>query len=209
MASGDIIRPILSSLIDAEPIMDSIPETRLPGSSPDEVFPVLTAEQQARVLTHGRIRKVASGKILVELNQQPTKVFVVVEGKLEALPVSGNREAKHQPVRLITTCCLSCRLMIERTFFQNRHLCLLTGYTFFERSFAPLQHEATERGSGTLNIITGPAIFADTFIPNSCASRRTSTCAPDEYRGPIETARVFCSKCWTECRRRLVRKRSA
>ncbi len=64
----------------------------LPGSSPDEMFPVLSAEQQARVLTHGRIRKVTSGEILVELNQQPTKVFVVVEGKLEALRVSDNRE---------------------------------------------------------------------------------------------------------------------
>jgi len=72
--------------------MDLIPATRLPGSSPDEMFPVLTAEQQARVLTHGRIRKVTSGEILVELNQQPTRVFVVVEGKLEALRVSDNRE---------------------------------------------------------------------------------------------------------------------
>jgi thioredoxin reductase (NADPH) len=56
------------------------------------MFPVLTAEQQARVLTHGRIREVTPGEILVELNQQPTKVFVVVEGKLEALRVSDNRE---------------------------------------------------------------------------------------------------------------------
>ncbi len=53
----------------------------LPGSSPDEMFPALTAKQQARVLTHGRIRKVTSGETLVELNEQPTKVFVVVEGK--------------------------------------------------------------------------------------------------------------------------------
>jgi len=71
--------------------MESIQPT-LPGSSPDEMFPVLSAEQQARVLTHGRIRKVTSGEILVELNQQPTKVFVVVEGKLEALRVSDNKE---------------------------------------------------------------------------------------------------------------------
>ena len=59
--------------------MDSIPP--LPGSSPDEMFPVLTTEQQARVLAHGRARKVASGETLVELNQQPTKIFVVVEGQ--------------------------------------------------------------------------------------------------------------------------------
>jgi hypothetical protein len=33
------------------------------------MFPVLTAEQQARVLAHGRTRKVGSGETLVELNQ--------------------------------------------------------------------------------------------------------------------------------------------
>lgn len=67
-------------------------QQKLPGSSPDEMFPALSAEQQERMLSHGRIRKVVSGEILVELNQQPTKVFVVVEGKLEALRVSDNRE---------------------------------------------------------------------------------------------------------------------
>src|SRR5437773_516342 len=72
--------------------MDPIPQRPLPGSSPDEMFPVLTAEQQARVLKHGRTQRVGSGEILVELNQQPTEVFVVVEGKLEALRVTGNRE---------------------------------------------------------------------------------------------------------------------
>lgn len=64
----------------------------LPGSSPDEMFPVLAAEQQARVLTHGRIRKVATGETLIELNQQPSGIFVVVEGKLEIFRVSDNKE---------------------------------------------------------------------------------------------------------------------
>ena len=38
----------------------------LPGSSPDEMFPVLTPEQQARVLAHGRLRKAVSGETIVE-----------------------------------------------------------------------------------------------------------------------------------------------
>ena len=67
-------------------------QPQLLGSSPDEMFPVLTAAQQARVLERGRIRKVRSGETLVELNQQPTKVFVVVEGKLEVLRVSDSNE---------------------------------------------------------------------------------------------------------------------
>lgn len=64
----------------------------LPGSSPDEMFPALAAEQQARLSTHGDTRKVTAGEILVELNQQPTKIFVVVEGKLGIFRVSDNQE---------------------------------------------------------------------------------------------------------------------
>lgn len=64
----------------------------LPGSSPDEMFPVLTAEQQARVLSHGRIRRVTTGEILIELNQQPTRIFAVVEGKLEIFRVNDSEE---------------------------------------------------------------------------------------------------------------------
>ena len=71
-------------------MMDSIPP--LPGSSPDEMFPVLTAEQQARVLAHGRTRKVASGETLVELNQQPAKFFFVAQGRLELFRFSDQDE---------------------------------------------------------------------------------------------------------------------
>ena len=67
-------------------------QPRLPGSSPDEMFPVLAAEQQARVLTHGRIRKVTTGETLIELNQQPPRIFVVVEGKLKIFRVSDTEE---------------------------------------------------------------------------------------------------------------------
>src|ERR1700741_5390633 len=73
----------------------SLMETRsapVPGSSPDEMFPVLTAEQQARVLNHGRLRKVTTGEIVVEPDRQATKFFVVVQGKLEVLGLIENRE---------------------------------------------------------------------------------------------------------------------
>ena len=64
----------------------------LPGSSPDEMFPVLTAEQQARVLTHGRLRRVTTGEVVVEPNAQVVKFFVVIQGKLEILGLNENRE---------------------------------------------------------------------------------------------------------------------
>src|SRR5690348_4291756 len=73
-------------------MMDSIRQTALPGSSPDEMFPVLTTEQQARILTHGTVRKVMPGEKLVGLNQQPTKIFVVVQGRLELFRLTEQNE---------------------------------------------------------------------------------------------------------------------
>ena len=72
--------------------MDSIPETRLPGSSPDEMFPVLSSAQQARVLAHGQRRTAEPNEIVVELNEHVTKAFVVVSGQLHILQVSNNQE---------------------------------------------------------------------------------------------------------------------
>src|SRR6202140_1102552 len=71
--------------------MESTP-TPLPGSSPDEMFPALTAQQQARVLAHGQSRKVKSGETIVEPNAQGIKFFVVVAGRLELLLLSENKE---------------------------------------------------------------------------------------------------------------------
>ena len=71
--------------------MESTP-TPLPGSSPDEMFPALTAQQQERVLAHGRSRKVRSGETIVEPNAQGIKFFVVVAGRLELLLLSENKE---------------------------------------------------------------------------------------------------------------------
>jgi thioredoxin reductase (NADPH) len=64
----------------------------LPGSTPDEMFPVLSADQQARVLAHGRPRSVASGETLVEPNQQGSRFFVVVSGRLDILRLSDDGE---------------------------------------------------------------------------------------------------------------------
>jgi len=63
-----------------------------PGTTPSEMFPVLTSAQQARVLAHGQRRSVERDEIIVELNQQITKVFVVVSGQLHVLHISNNQE---------------------------------------------------------------------------------------------------------------------
>lgn len=62
------------------------------GSTPSEMFPVLTSAQQARVLAHGQRHTAEQGEIVVELNEHVTKVFVVVSGQLHILQVSNNQE---------------------------------------------------------------------------------------------------------------------
>jgi len=64
----------------------------LPGSSPDEMFPVLTSEQQARVLAHGRLRRAENGETIVEPSTPGMKFFVVVSGRLELHQVSEKKE---------------------------------------------------------------------------------------------------------------------
>jgi thioredoxin reductase (NADPH) len=77
----------MSNLPDAEDALSPPP-----GSTPSEMFPVLTSAQQARVLTHGQRRIAEQNEIVVELNEHVTKVFVVVSGQLHILQVSNNQE---------------------------------------------------------------------------------------------------------------------
>ena len=70
----------------------------LPGSTPDEMFPALTKEQQARVRRHGGLRQVRTGDSVVEPNQQAAKFFVVTIGKLEILQTEDQQE------RVIAVC---------------------------------------------------------------------------------------------------------
>ena len=77
----------MTEMPDAEDVLSS-----LPGSTPSEMFPVLTSSQQARVLSHGQGCNVEQSEIVVELNERITKIFVVVSGQLNILRVSNNQE---------------------------------------------------------------------------------------------------------------------
>src|SRR5437764_5631722 len=72
--------------------MEPTAQTRPPRSARDEMFPVLTTQQQARVLTHGRLRTVTTGEVVIEPDTQGINFFVVVQGKLEVLRRNENRE---------------------------------------------------------------------------------------------------------------------
>ena len=76
----------MTEILDAEDLSPP------PGSTPSEMFPVLTPAQQARVLAHGQRRTVEQSEIVVELNEHVTKFFVVISGQLHILQVSNNQE---------------------------------------------------------------------------------------------------------------------
>src|SRR6266576_6436288 len=71
---------------------DKEPTSPIPGVTPDDMFPILTPAQQARMVVHGRARKVETGEPLLETDVSLNKFFVVISGHLNILRTSGNKE---------------------------------------------------------------------------------------------------------------------
>jgi thioredoxin reductase (NADPH) len=56
------------------------------ASSPQEhIFPRLTPAQVDRVASHGRVRPVAAGEVLLEAGDPATRIFVVISGQVEVV----------------------------------------------------------------------------------------------------------------------------
>src|SRR5437763_4881366 len=83
-------RPALhltASMTTVTPTLQLTPDARA-----DHVFPTLTPAQVARVATHGRMRRVGQGEVLVEGGQQTARFFVVTEGLIEIVRPVGTAE---------------------------------------------------------------------------------------------------------------------
>jgi thioredoxin reductase (NADPH) len=64
----------------------------LTSTSIEKIFPKLTRAQIDRIKTHGRIRAIQRGEILVEQGDTSVPFFVVITGELEILRPFGARE---------------------------------------------------------------------------------------------------------------------
>src|SRR5215831_19834300 len=71
----------------------------LTASRAEQIFPILTSAQIARVARHGRTRTVRSGEILVEQGDRAAPFFVVISGELEAVRPRGTTETLLMIVR--------------------------------------------------------------------------------------------------------------
>ena len=73
----------------------------LTGTSPAEhVFPTLTQPQIERLASHGRVRQVRDGDVLIEAGDETVPFFVVRAGQIEMIQPSGAQEkivARHGP----------------------------------------------------------------------------------------------------------------
>jgi thioredoxin reductase (NADPH) len=67
----------------------SSPPTPLADASDTALFPRLTAAQIARVASHGVIRPVDRGEVLIEGGQTNVPFFVVISGEIEVIRPSG------------------------------------------------------------------------------------------------------------------------
>ena len=57
----------------------------LPSSPQEHIFPRLTPAQLDRVASHGRVRPVAAGEVLLEAGDPATRIFVVTSGQVEVV----------------------------------------------------------------------------------------------------------------------------
>jgi thioredoxin reductase (NADPH) len=70
------------------------PEIALPSAATagDQAFPTLTEAQMARVASHGHLRKVERGEVLVKAGARNASFFVVVSGRLDIVRLSDGVE---------------------------------------------------------------------------------------------------------------------
>ena len=66
--------------------MSAAPDPTTPSpANPEHVFPTLTSEQVARLASHGRVRSIASGEVLVEAGARTSSFFVVTRGQVDVV----------------------------------------------------------------------------------------------------------------------------
>jgi thioredoxin reductase (NADPH) len=78
---------------------DVTPPPALRNARQDHAFPTLTADQIARVATHGRRRPMERGEVLVEAGAPSVPFFVVITGQIEIMrpSISETQIALHDP----------------------------------------------------------------------------------------------------------------
>src|SRR5262245_31771185 len=59
------------------------------GATASLLFPALTAEQIARIASHGLVRPITRGEVLIESGQKNVPFFVVKAGEIEVIRPSG------------------------------------------------------------------------------------------------------------------------
>jgi CRP-like cAMP-binding protein len=79
---------------------DSSPTSDLQtGALPERLFPRLTAQQIARIATHGRRRPTAAAEVLVDARDKGIPFFVVLSGEIQAVRAFDGSETLNATLR--------------------------------------------------------------------------------------------------------------
>jgi thioredoxin reductase (NADPH) len=78
----------------AAPLMTdrTLPVPLTQASGMERMFPTLTTAQIERIATHGRVRPIRPGEVLIEAGDQIVPFFVVTRGQVEVVRSSGTTE---------------------------------------------------------------------------------------------------------------------
>ena len=71
------------------------PQPLQPPVSPsgqERLFPVLTADQIARIAAHGRTRRVSTGEVLIDVADRTLPFFVALSAEVQVLRVADGTE---------------------------------------------------------------------------------------------------------------------
>jgi thioredoxin reductase (NADPH) len=79
----------MTDTIAAEGAPATVPLTR---ASPEQIFPILTREQIARIAAHGTVRPIERGEILFEVGAEVVAFFVVTAGQIDVVQPSRSGE---------------------------------------------------------------------------------------------------------------------
>jgi thioredoxin reductase (NADPH) len=78
---------------------DPLPYQFKTGARAEQIFPILTEGQLARIAARGRERRVAEGEVLANIGEQSDRIFVVRSGGLEIFGQTFRGEHFEIPVR--------------------------------------------------------------------------------------------------------------
>ncbi|MES1240182.1 MAG: FAD-dependent oxidoreductase [Acidobacteriota bacterium] len=120
----------------------------------EQMFPILTPEQIARIAAHGRVRAVREGEVLVEAGDHDVPFFVIRSGQIEIVRPSGGSSGASETL-----------IVVHEPGQFTGEVNMLSGRRSLVRARATGPGEVIELGHGELmSLVQTDAELSDIFM---------------------------------------------